>query len=102
VKFGGRPWQRQVRAVIARDRVCWSCGHPAETADHVIPRARGGSNETSNLRGACHGCNRRRGAKPVSEFLAVRRREARTIFGRGPADSPWPAMLRGDFTARIR
>jgi 5-methylcytosine-specific restriction endonuclease McrA len=101
VKFGGRPWQRQVRAVIARDRACWACGGPAETADHIIPRAVGGSNELANLRGACHDCNRRRGAKPAHEFLAARRRESGTMFGRGHA-APWPAMLRGDYTARIR
>ncbi|MDA8093877.1 MAG: RNA-guided endonuclease IscB [Betaproteobacteria bacterium] len=38
--------------------------------DHVMPRARGGSNRIDNLALACHPCNRRKDASPVRMFLA--------------------------------
>ena len=42
---------------------CWICGKPdAETTDHVIPLAAGGSNWPANLRPACKSCNSRKGA----------------------------------------
>lgn len=43
--------------------LCWVCGGPGDTLDHVIPLARGGSNWPSNLRPACQSCNSRRGAR---------------------------------------
>ena len=36
---------------------CWMCGAVADTIDHVIPLARGGSNHPANLRPACRSCN---------------------------------------------
>lgn len=35
------------------------------TRDHVIPRARGGTDAIENLRGAHHECNSKRGAKAL-------------------------------------
>ena len=40
--------------------------------DHIVPRARGGSNRVSNLACACIPCNTEKGARPVEEFLAGR------------------------------
>jgi hypothetical protein len=40
--------------------------------DHVIPRARGGSNRPSNLVPACVPCNKAKRATPVEVFLAKR------------------------------
>ena len=40
--------------------------------DHVIPRARGGSNRPSNLVPACIACNEEKRATPVEVFLAKR------------------------------
>ena len=40
--------------------------------DHIVPRARGGSNRVSNLACACIPCNKEKGARPVEEFLASR------------------------------
>ena len=37
--------------------------------DHVIPRARGGSNRISNLVLSCHQCNQAKGSLPVEVFL---------------------------------
>ena len=60
--LSGRPWRRTKAAVIARDGgICWLCELPgADTADHVIARARGGSNDPANLRAAHRRCNERK------------------------------------------
>lgn len=65
VKFGGRPWMRQVKLVIARDGATCrlaltGCTGIATTADHILPRSKGGSNELPNLRASCGHCNKSR------------------------------------------
>lgn len=49
------------RVIVMREEThCWLCngsGLPNDQADHVIPRARGGTNERSNLRRAHRRCN---------------------------------------------
>lgn len=58
-----RGWRRVRALVLARDgRVCRYCGGYAGTVDHVVPRALGGSDASSNLVAACRTCNRRKGA----------------------------------------
>lgn len=37
--------------------------------EHVIPKARGGSNRISNLVLACEKCNKKKGARSIEEFL---------------------------------
>lgn len=63
----GSTWQwRKIRAhVIERDRgICWICGKGGATSvDHVVPRARGGSDALTNLRAAHVKCNASRGAR---------------------------------------
>jgi len=56
----------RVRAeVLAGDPPCHWCGAPdADTADHLIPVARGGSHARSNMVAACATCNSSRGANP--------------------------------------
>jgi hypothetical protein len=57
--------------LLERDgRHCTYCGNADVplTRDHVIPRARGGSNRPSNLVLACKDCNTRKDATPVEEF----------------------------------
>lgn len=46
-------WQMQGRA-------CWYCPRPADTVDHLIPLARGGTNYEGNLVPACRSCNSRK------------------------------------------
>ena len=55
-------------------RCCAYCGAvdvPLQV-EHIVPRARGGSNRFSNLTLACEPCNHEKGARPVEEFLAGR------------------------------
>ncbi len=52
-------------------RECAYCGKkdvPLQV-EHIIPKARGGSNRVSNLSLACECCNQKKGSKPVEEFL---------------------------------
>ena len=53
-------------------RKCAYCGKgdvPLEI-EHIVPKARGGSNRVSNLALACHACNQAKDDRPVEEFLA--------------------------------
>jgi 5-methylcytosine-specific restriction endonuclease McrA len=53
-------------------RCCAYCGVvdvPLQV-EHIVPRARGGSNRFSNLTLACEPCNQKKGARLVDEFLA--------------------------------
>ena len=46
------------RSVFARDgHRCQYCDGPAESIDHVIPRAKGGPHEWENVVAACRDCN---------------------------------------------
>jgi 5-methylcytosine-specific restriction endonuclease McrA len=61
----GADWQRVRLAVLARDGyVCHWCEQPANTVDHVVPLAAGGSRlDPNNCVAACLSCNSSRGAK---------------------------------------
>lgn len=60
--WGGRRAQALTRLVLERDGyVCHWCGKRATTADHVRPRAQGGTDQLSNLVASCRPCNLSRG-----------------------------------------
>jgi 5-methylcytosine-specific restriction endonuclease McrA len=56
-------WETVRNLVVARDKgICHLCGEGgADTADHIIPHSRGGSDELTNLRAAHRYCNVKRG-----------------------------------------
>jgi 5-methylcytosine-specific restriction endonuclease McrA len=61
-KFPPR-WRRISQATLIRDAyMCHICGlEGADTADHIIPRSKGGSHDMYNLRAAHRVCNSRKG-----------------------------------------
>lgn len=70
-------WQIRRQYVLDRDPVCRICGtSPSEEVDHIIPRARGGSDRSENLQGLCKSCHSR---KTASEDGG---------FGRAPTEQP--------------
>lgn len=72
-KSGGKKVSRRVRLEIYSEQhgLCHYCGcrmiftikpEPTMfTIDHVVPLSRGGSNQRSNLVGACKACNEAKG-----------------------------------------
>ena len=64
----GRQWKRL--CARAGWRCAW-CGKPMDklVPDHIVPLARGGTNDLSNIVPSCPACNLRRGAKPVWQWV---------------------------------
>lgn len=65
-----RAWrERIVPRILRRDGgICHLCGQPgADTADHLVPVAQGGTHTPSNLRAAHQTCNRKRGDRPIDQ-----------------------------------
>lgn len=63
--------QQIVDMLQRQKRRCWWCGKNIKGndyhVDHVIPIARGGSNDIGNLCIACPSCNLKKGARLASE-----------------------------------
>ena len=84
-------------ALFARDGGrCVYCGleHEYEelSVDHVQPRMRGGDGSPGNLVTACRGCNARKGARPLAQFLAEEPEARRNFFAL--ARYVWPRHLK--------
>lgn len=60
---GGRPWRRLRDAVLKRDEhLCQPCKAAggltlATQVDHIVPKARGGTDAMENLQGICAACH---------------------------------------------
>lgn len=49
---------------------CYFCGGKAESVDHFVSRARGGTSDRGNLVSACLACNGMKGDKSYDELIA--------------------------------
>ncbi|TDL43594.1 HNH endonuclease [Microbacterium oleivorans] len=57
----GAKWQSLRQSVLERDDfTCVYCGEVATTADHVLPKSRGGEDRLDNLVASCQPCNARK------------------------------------------
>ena len=65
-------YQKHRRLILSHHPPCVYCGRRADTVDHVIALASGGTNELSNLVAACGECNASRGAKLGNARRAAR------------------------------
>lgn len=54
---------------ILRNDPCAYCAAPMEHVEHIVPVARGGSNEWDNLAASCSACNQSKQTKSLLEFL---------------------------------
>lgn len=74
VEWGGRKAIQYVRLTLAEyGTVCWLCGLPgSNTADHVIPRSKGGAvYDLLNLAPAHKRCNESRGNRTPEGPAAI-------------------------------
>lgn len=60
-------WLRIRAQVLEEEPFCRICGAPATTVDHIIPKARGGTDDRSNLQALCNECRRRKDAKDAAD-----------------------------------
>lgn len=70
--WGGRYAQRLTAETLAvKGTTCHLCRRPgADTADHLIPRSKGGTDSLDNRAPAHHACNSARGDLPLDEWFA--------------------------------
>lgn len=86
--WGGAEAQALTALTLATyGTVCHLCGRPgATTADHVLPRSRGGENVLANLRPAHGRCNSSRGNMPLDEWV---KRHPIDVDRRAPPSRRW-------------
>lgn len=76
-KINRKLWLKTIKYVFERDGfTCQYCGKKGGIleADHVVPKSKGGSDETINLKTSCRACNRSKGNKSLEEFTKQLRR----------------------------
>lgn len=62
--YSGKPWQAVRKQVLDRDVWCSDCKiSPADTVDHIVPKAKGGTDQLQNLRALCKSCHSKRTAR---------------------------------------
>ena len=60
----GSGWEKLRKKILERDRYlcqeCLKCGiyKTATDVDHIVPLAKGGSNDENNLQSLCHECHK--------------------------------------------
>lgn len=67
---GYHSWKEWEDLVEQYEGLCAYCKEaPAESRDHVVPIAAGGTNDIENILPACLRCNKSKGAKALEEWL---------------------------------
>ena len=69
----GPLYQNKLRSFIFNrsNNKCVYCGAKATEIDHIIPRAKGGTNSTYNLVASCRACNQMKSNKTLKEFCKI-------------------------------
>lgn len=86
---GGRPWRRLRDAVLLRDKYLCQCAECAERlvpleateVDHIVPIAKGGKDEGSNLRAINTDCHKRKTLRESGVNVKLSRAERRERAG---------------------
>lgn len=83
VAAGGEFTTAEWNALVARHPACPMCrrvwseipsnpsGGSVITADHVVPLARGGTNDIDNIQPLCYSCNSKKGTKLMGEMTGI-------------------------------
>lgn len=53
----GYKWQQFRKEYLRRHPYCCKCGKPTTDIDHILPRAKGGSDDERNLQPLCKRCH---------------------------------------------
>jgi 5-methylcytosine-specific restriction protein A len=56
----GWAWTKLRAQVLREEPYCRQCGAPSTEVDHIVGKARGGTDNRSNLQGICHRCHARK------------------------------------------
>lgn len=60
--------KKRLELMVSTD-LCAYCGRPGEIIEHVIPRSKGGPDESNNIVNACKSCNSSKRDKDLADFL---------------------------------
>ena len=72
-KVNSSTWKKLRLRILNRDgRECYWCGMEANTVDHIVPVAKGGTDDPENLVAACRKCNFSKQDKMPDEFVMQR------------------------------
>ena len=77
----GWQWQKLRKQILQRDRYlcqhCWRANPPritqAKEVDHIKPKAKGGTDDPSNLEAICTPCHRAKSARDQGKELKPKR-----------------------------
>ncbi|MBI1209663.1 MAG: HNH endonuclease [Azospirillum sp.] len=53
----GADWKKLRAELMPEGTSCRLCGYEASHLDHILPKARGGTDDPSNLQPLCHRCH---------------------------------------------
>jgi 5-methylcytosine-specific restriction endonuclease McrA len=72
-KSNSSRWKKIREQILRRDGyVCYICGGEANTVDHMVPVARGGTDQPDNLAACCASCNYSKKDKLLEDVFLVR------------------------------
>ena len=91
-KSNSAQWKKIRLRILMRDGYeCYWCGMDADTVDHIIPVAKGGTDVDDNLVAACRKCNFSKRDKLPDEFIMEKMRRG-SLFSETDSTQP---ILRG-------
>lgn len=72
----GAAW-RKLRTIVLTEQPRCQCGAMATEVDHIIPKARGGTDARANLRGMCATCHRSKSQRDANPAVGRKREPER-------------------------
>jgi len=84
-KSNSTAWKKLRLRILQRDGYeCYWCGAEANTCDHVIPVARGGTDDPENLVAACKRCNFSRQDRLPEEMDMIKKKKGGVFLHTDP------------------